>query len=188
MAPAIDLYLCSLQACDGKMAYMLMAVLVVALHQLAPAHAASPAHVPEAAPPVETAPPAALSNSIFQQLAATAASRRAGTAIGIRSGEEAAAPAEDEAALSPRSHRDPCCQLRVCTASCLLHTVQQLVPPTLPVNSLQLVPPAIATAAMQRQGPLLASQEPCYIMRAALLPAFASAGNQSSCCCHLGIL
>ena len=128
MAPAINLSLCSLQACDGKMAYMLMAVLVVALHQLAPAHAASPVPVPEAAPSVETAPPAAVSNSIFQQLAATAASRRAGTAIGIRSGEEAAAPAEEEAALSPRSHRDPCCQLRFRTADCHLQIVQQHVP------------------------------------------------------------
>ena len=99
---------------------MLMAVLVVASHQLAPAHAAPSAP--------ETAPPAALSNSIFQHLAAPAAARRSGAALGIRSaGEEAPAPesAEEESALSPRSHREPCCQLHAHTAGCSLHNVQQ---------------------------------------------------------------
>ena len=112
MGPSNNLFWLILQARNGTMACMLMAVLLVASYQLAPAHAAPPAPVPELAPgetapvqtaPVQTAPAAALSNSIFQHLAAPAAARHSGTAISILSaGEEAEAPAEEESALAPR--------------------------------------------------------------------------------------
>ena len=133
----------------------LMTLLIFAFHELAPAHAAPPAPVPELAPLVETAPPAVLSNSIFQHLAASAASQRSGATIGIQSaGEEASAPAEEESALSPRSSLLPAPRphgslpFTHCAAAC---------PSTLPVNDPQLAPTAIDTAAMQRQGAPLAS-------------------------------
>ena len=150
-----------------RMACVLMAFLVVASYQLAPAHAAPSAPVPELAPPDAAAFPADLFNSTFPHLAAPAAARHSGTSI-RSAGEEAPAPltAEEESALAPRSQRESL--LPVQCSHCRLLLAHRAAPYflILPVGSLQLTPPCDWPSSCAETGsaPVL-SQHPLHTLR-----------------------